>query len=190
MIVINMKKLLLGVMILATGLAAQAGGRHFYHAGARFFGSPRVSFFWGGGFPAYAGYSYYSPANPYLYSYYPSYGYDYGYSRPNYVVNDTLTGALLGGIIGSSVHHQGWAGAGIGAAAGLVLGSLTEHQARTYERSYYSQPTTTYASPGYIANAPKVNPAATVPAAPVFESAGTGYQPASSMSGANSLFGR
>lgn len=180
-----MKKLILTSLLLVAGIGVQAGGHRYYgFGGYRSYGSPRISFYWGG-------YPCYSPWTTYSYSYYPGYdyGYDYNYTRPNYAVNGTLTGALLGGIIGSGVHHQGWEGAGIGAAAGLVLGSLAEHNARAYERDYYTAPTVSYSQSRYIPNAPAVNTAPTVPDAPRIQSA-TIYRPASSMSGANSLFGR
>ena len=104
-------------------------------------------------------------------------------------MDSTLAGALLGGIIGDSVHGRGWEGAGIGAAAGLVLGSLAEHNARAYERNYYAAPTATYAQPNYIADAPTVNTAPTVSDAPRVPTAPV-YKPANAMSSANSLFGR
>ena len=191
-----MKKIFLTTLLLTVALGAQAGGQRGYahhsyggsggyrgHGGYGGYGGPRVSFYWGGGYPCY------SPWSSYSYSYYPSYGYDYGYSRPNYAVNGTLTGALLGGIIGDSVHGRGWEGAGIGAAAGLVLGSLAEHNARAYERNYYAAPTVSYAQPNSIADAPTVNVAPTVPDAPRVQTAPV-YKPVSAMSSANSLFGR
>ena len=52
-------------------------------------------------------------------------------------------GALTGGIIGSS-HHEGWEGAGIGAAAGLLLGGIAESHARAQERAHYSAPQVSY----------------------------------------------
>jgi hypothetical protein len=85
--------------------------------------------------PLYS-YSYWD--SPYGYAYYPAYdypgypGYYYEYTRPNYAVGGTLLGALTGGLIGASQHH-GWEGAGIGAAAGLVLGSVAEIAAEKHE---------------------------------------------------------
>ena len=55
--------------------------------------------------------------------------------RPNYAVSGTLVGALAGGLIGSSSHH-GWEGAGIGAASGLVLGSVAEAAAQNQEQKW------------------------------------------------------
>ena len=106
-------------------------------------------------------------------------------------MNSTLTGALVGGIIGNSIHHQGWEGAGIGAAAGLLLGSVAERNARAVERAYATTPAVSYSysQPATVANAPTVNTAPTIPDAPTVPSAPT-YKPVSAMSGANSLFGR
>ena len=188
-----MKKLIVAALVVVAGLSAQAGGFHYYHAHGWGF-RPAYSF-------CYAGYPWYSPWYAYSPAYYPAYGYDYypGYSygyagtRPNYAVNGTLLGALTGGIIGNSIHHQGWEGAGIGAAAGLLLGSVAEHNARANEQSYYAPPAISYAAPSRVANAPTVNDAPMAPAAPRMEdSGGASYRPAgnSSMSGANSLFGR
>lgn len=131
-------------------------------------------------YPAYPAYA--APAYP-AYSYAPT---DYSYSRPNYAVTGTLLGALTGGLIGDSIHHQGWEGAGIGAAAGLVLGSLAEHGARTHERASYVAPGVSYAQPA-IQDAPTVNNAPVAPAAPQVQSR---TAPAGSMNSANNLFGR
>lgn len=186
-----MKKLILAALVMSAALGAEARGYHYWHGGN--WGSPRFSFYWGG-FPCYsawypAGYCYapapvYYPACNYDY-------YDYGYYRPSYAVGGTLSGALIGGVIGNGIHHQGWQGAGIGAAAGLVLGGLAEVNARSYERAADAAPRVSYSDspPAAIANAPSVNNAPTVPDAPRAQSA-VAYPPASSMSGANALFGR
>jgi hypothetical protein len=181
--VMVMKKLVL-MSLLMSDLVAQAGPHRLF--GPRFYGTPGISFYWGG-YP-YGGYSYYSPWS--AYPYYPSYGYDYVYSRPNYVVNDTLTGALLGGIIGSGIHHQGWQGAGIGAAAGLVVGGLAELSARAYERNNYPTSNGYYSQPNSVSNIRSVDSAPIVPTSSGYESSVTTYRPASLMSGANALFGR
>ncbi len=188
-----MKKLALTTVLLAVvSLSAHAGG-YRYHGPYRSHHGSSVSVYFGGGYPCYSSfpsysYSYYPSYGYSAYSY-PAYGYDYAYSRPNYAVSGTLLGALTGGLIGNSVHHQGWEGAGIGAAAGLVLGSVAEHNARSRERAYYSAPANSYSSSSYIADAPTVNSAPTVPAAPTIQSA-PAYQPVSAMSSANGLFGR
>jgi hypothetical protein len=135
-------------------------------------------------------YSYGAPA----YSYSP--GYSYGYAptyatRPNYAVGGTLLGALAGGLIGNSVHHQGWEGAGIGALSGLFLGSIAEHNARVREGAYsypaappvsYSQPS--YSQPNYVPDAPTVNNAPTVAPAPRVPDQGVNGM------GINGMFGR
>jgi hypothetical protein len=182
-----MKKLILTTLLVVGSLSAYAGGHHFDHRGG--WGSRSSISFQFGGYPYYSPwYSYSYPYYPsYSYGYYPGYGYDY--SRPNYAVNGTLLGALTGGIIGNSIHHQGWEGAGIGAAAGLLLGGLAEHNARANEQSYYSAPAVSYAQPNSIANAPTVNNPPAVPDAPRVQSPPT-YRPAGTMSSANSLFGR
>ena len=180
----DMKKWMLMTAVLAMASAsAYAGGfRHhggygWGHGGYGWHRGPSVSFVFGGGYPSYAPF----------YSYpYPSYGYDYGYNRPNYALGGTLLGALTGGLIGNSIHHQGWEGAGIGAAAGLLLGGLAEHNARARERTYYSAPVVDPSS--YVAAAPVANNAPAVTAAPPVQSAP--YKPATAMSSANSLFGR
>ena len=123
-----MRKLLL--TIFAAGLALSANAGHF-RGGGWYSGSC-----YRGGFGFYPGFSV-SIGYP-GYSYYP-YA-DYGYSgyydagRPNYAVGGTLLGALTGGIIGNSIHHQGWEGAAIGAGAGLLLGGIAENTARRQER--------------------------------------------------------
>jgi hypothetical protein len=187
-----MKKIILTISLVIAGLNVQAGGFHGYHHYRSWY-HPSISFYYGAS-PYYSlGYSYPSSYYPGYasYAYYPDYNYDNGYARPNYAVGGTLLGALTGGLIGNSIHHQGWEGAGIGAAAGLLLGSLAEQGARTYERNSYVTPSVSYARPNYAANVPTVNSARTVPSAPRVESPATAtYKPAGSMGGANSLFGR
>jgi hypothetical protein len=175
-----MKKLILLMTLITAAVSAQAG--HFHRHGSwHGHRGTSVSFYYG------ASPYYYSPYYS-SYSYAPPYRYDYSYARPNYAVGGTLLGALAGGIIGNSVHHQGWEGAGIGAAAGLVLGSVAEHNARARENAVYSAPVV-YSQSSAIANSPTVNDAPTVPAAAQAPSAPV-YQPVNSMSSANSLFGR
>jgi uncharacterized protein YcfJ len=92
-------------------------------------------------------------------------------------VNGTLFGALVGGLIGNGINHQGWEGAGIGAASGFVLGNLAygARQPQTYSygapyatpysfapvysytppsSSFYSPPAYAYAYAPYPAYAP------------------------------------
>ncbi len=166
------------VMMLATSQVNAGGWRH-HHGGYRWGFHPSVSFYYGPG-PFYTPY------------YYTAYTDNYVVQRPNYAVSGTLLGALTGGIIGNSIHHQGWEGAGIGAAAGLLLGGLAEHQARARERAVYATPTSNYyVQPSPTASAAPIADAPTVPAAPtVPDSSGSRSVESRSMSSANSLFGR
>ena len=94
----------------------------------------------------------YYASQPYYYYAAPVYatpGYGYAYApayvsapayvaappRPNYAVGGTLTGALAGGLIGAGFHRD-WEGAGIGAASGLVLGSVAEIAAQRHEQRW------------------------------------------------------
>ena len=142
---------------------------------------------------------YYAAPAPYCGPvYYPAYETPYIYRRPNYAVTGTLFGALAGGLIGDSIHHQGWEGAGIGAAAGLLLGGLAEYGARRSEqRAAAATPPISYAQPAAAPSAPAIANAPTVPNAPMAPTAPTVPDTAaprptapSAMSGANSLFGR
>lgn len=116
--------------------------------------------------------AYYYPAPAYAQ---PGYGYAYAppyaapvYApappRPNYAVGGTLLGAMAGGLIGAG-NHQGWEGAAIGAASGLVLGTVAEATAQKRERDWASAQTAGAAAP----------PAQ--PAAPPTQAAPQAYQP-------------
>ncbi|MBI3853444.1 MAG: hypothetical protein HY298_24620 [Verrucomicrobia bacterium] len=128
-----MKKLLLTVFVVGFALSTQAGHFHgggwhrgyCYRGGYGFYPGFSLSV----GYPAYA----YYPDSYYSYADYGYYGY-YDVGRPNYAVGGTLLGALTGGLIGNSFHHQGWEGAAIGAGAGLLLGGIAEDAARRQER--------------------------------------------------------
>jgi hypothetical protein len=131
-----MKKIFLATLLVSGALNMQAGnwswGLGFAFAG-------------GGGSSQYG--ASYSP-------YYPGGG--YGYTGPNYAVGGMLLGALTGGIIGNSIHHQGWEGAGIGAASGLVLGSVAQNYAyaraaKSQQQNYPPQPYQAYPAPAYPA---------------------------------------
>lgn len=111
------------------------------------------------------GYYSYAPAPQ------PGYGYVYApiyapppvtvtspLSRPNYVVGATAVGALAGGLIGAA-NNQGWEGAGIGAASGLVVGSIAEVATRNAERKR--------AQAAYAISPPASQPASVVQAPPV-----------------------
>jgi hypothetical protein len=197
-----MKKLALITLLAAFSFSVQAGGyrhggHHRSHHGSsvsfHFGAYPAYSPFYSrphGHYRAYGYYPSYSYYPSYAYVYSPGHSYDYSYGgRPNYAVRGTLLGALAGGIIGHNVHRQGWEGAGIGAAAGLVLGGLAESRARARESSYYSTPPVSYSSTGYVPEAPVVNDAPTVSTTPRVETT-SGYSTRSAMSSANGLFGR
>jgi uncharacterized protein YcfJ len=126
---------------------------------------------------------YYYPAPVYAQ---PGYGYAPAYvsapvyisapPRPNYAVNGTLTGALAGGLIGAASHH-GWEGAGIGAASGLVLGSVAEAAAQKQEQKWaVAQPAPVPPQPVVQAYPPARSPA------PAVASMRTVYRPAASAS--------
>lgn len=56
-------------------------------------------------------------------------------TRPNYAVAGTILGGIVGGVIGHNHHRQTAEGIAIGAASGLVLGTLAEQEARKHERT-------------------------------------------------------
>jgi uncharacterized protein YcfJ len=124
--------------------------------------------------PDYYGYRYYPAPR-----YYADNDYDDGYTRPNYAVSGALLGGLAGGIIGYNNHYQTGRGILIGAASGLILGSIAEHAAR--ERELAAERNAVVYAPAE----PSPAPAAQEPAAPAVAPA-----PTTPMSGANSLFGR
>lgn len=173
--------LLLAGLLGAEVSTVQAQYHHHHHGWSR---GPVVSVYYAAPAP------YYGPV------YYPGYEAPYVYRRPNYAVTGTLLGALTGGLIGDSIHHQGWEGAGIGAAAGLVLGGLAEYSARRSEqRAAAAAPPVSYATPSAPVSAPAIPNAPTVPNAPTAPPAPTipnnaSPSSASVMSSANSLFGR
>jgi uncharacterized protein YcfJ len=117
----------------------------------------------------------YRPAPAYYYSDYGDA--DYSYTRPNYATSGALLGGLAGGIIGYNNHHQTGRGILIGAASGLILGSIADQAAR--EREMAAERTVVVSAPDEqaLAPAPPVTPA-------------TASTPASPMGSANSLFGR
>jgi outer membrane lipoprotein SlyB len=113
---------------------------------------------------------------------------DYGYSsyavedeRPNYAGRGLLLGGIAGAIIGNNsgdLHHNAWRGAAYGAAAGYILGSIAENNARRREAALTR----------VVVNPAPVTYAAPAPAAPVV--ATPPPAPPSPMASANSLFGR
>jgi uncharacterized protein YcfJ len=150
-----------------------------------------------GGFYGYAGYgrgwrhSYYDqPGYVYIDSGvygYPTYD-DGVYARPNYAANGAVLGALAGAVIGNNsgdLRHKGWRGAAYGAAAGYLLGSIAENNARRREAVLTEQAAAPVVSNDERARV--ATPAISSQAATVTT---TGPRPTSSMSAANSLFGR
>jgi len=117
------------------------------------------------------------PAPAYYYSNYAG----YGYAPPNYTASGALLGGLAGGIIGYNDHHQTGRGILIGTASGLLLGSIADQAARERE---------TAAAPVVVTTAPAPQPAPPPQNAPAPVPAASSAAPASSMSSANSLFGR
>lgn len=188
-----MKKLFWTTLLLTAAVSVQAGG----------YGLAGYQSGWGFGISfAGGGCSGWSPQFSGSYSYYP--GGNYAYTGPNYAAGGMLLGALTGGIIGNSIHHQGWEGAGIGAASGLVLGSLAENYARAPKQTYQTYavqtyqpyaapkatyPTTTFSKAEYSKPAYSIPNAPTIPDAPLLQN-NTPYKPVSAKSRAKSLSGR
>jgi outer membrane lipoprotein SlyB len=140
----------------------------------------------------------------YSYRYSPSYRYGYdhsGYYSPSYSSyyrepvyyssgsrNRASTGLLLGGIAGAIIghnsgdlRHNAWRGAAIGAGSGWLLGAIADERARERNRE---QPIV-YAPETSETTAPAQQ---TVPQTVIINN--NYYGTASSMSSANSLFGR
>lgn len=120
----------------------------------------------------------YDQAPQYYYSDYSDT--DYDYARPNYALSGALLGGLAGGIMGYNNHYQTDRGILIGAASGLILGSIAEQAAR--EREMATPRTVVVSAPAEQAPAPAAPEPQAAPAAPT--------TPASPMSSANNLFGR
>jgi uncharacterized protein YcfJ len=121
----------------------------------------------------------YRQAPAYYYSDDADTDYDYGYARPNYAVSGALLGGLAGGIIGYNNHYQTGRGILIGAASGLLLGSLAEQAAR--EREMAAE------RPVYVSAPAEQAPA---PAAPEPQAQVAPAAPTTPMSSADGLFGR
>ena len=140
------------------------------YGGYGYYGSPGFSY----GGPGYYGYS--------------GYGYDdYGTGRPNYAANGALFGALAGAVIGHNsgdLRNNGWRGAGLGAAAGYVLGSIAENNARRREAEQAVSTTAPLS-----ASEPLTSPAPVIAPRTGTVTVANGRS-SSSMSSANSLFGR
>lgn len=122
------------------------------------------------------GYYVYQQTPSYYYPDYADTDYDYGYTQPSYAASGALLGGLAGGIIGYNNHYQTGRGILIGAASGLLLGSIADQAAR--ERGAAAPRTVVVSAPAEQAPAPAPQ-AQVAPAAPT-----------TPMSSANSLFGR
>lgn len=128
----------------------------------------------------------------YGYVAYDSYGYSgyggIGYSEPSYRASGALWGGLLGAVIGHNsgdLRHSAWRGAGYGAAAGYLFGSIADRNRAQTEAYAERQPVLAMTS------APEVRPDPAPPVsrpAPVVTVANE--RASSSMSSANRLFGR
>lgn len=111
-----------GVGLLAGAVVGEAQRQHYYASQPACY-YPATTY-------VQPGYGYvYAPPCAYVPVYAPA------PPRPNYAVGGTLLGALAGGLIGVGTDH-GWEGAGIGAASGLVLGSVAEAAAQKNERNW------------------------------------------------------
>ncbi|MBM3833262.1 MAG: hypothetical protein FJ403_08315 [Verrucomicrobia bacterium] len=123
----------------------------------------------------------------------PAPTYYHGPVRPNYAITGAALGGLAGGVIGHNHHRQTAEGIAIGAGAGLLLGSIVEQNAR--RPIQYVQP-----APAYVVAQPQPvvqSESTTAPAVPAPTSApqqvnviNSSAAASSSMSSANSLFGR
>ena len=154
-------------------------GRYYGHSG--YYG-------YRGGRP-WRGAYYYRPGYSYIDSDFYGYSdYDSGYyGGSSYATNGLLMGALAGAVIGNNsggLHHNAWRGAGIGAAAGYLFGSIAENNARRREAILTQQA----ANASGTADQPtSAAPAVSETPAPVTAAK---LQSSTPMSSANSLFGR
>jgi hypothetical protein len=82
-------------------------------------------------YPSAPGYGYAPPAVPPASAVYPP-----AQGRPSYKLGGTLVGAAAGAMIGEGVSDKPWQGAAIGAAAGLVMGSIADRSARSHGAAY------------------------------------------------------
>jgi outer membrane lipoprotein SlyB len=146
---------------------------------------------WGGHSGFYASYYPYYSSSIYLdrSSYdYPVYVDDYETARPNYAASGAVFGALAGAVIGNNsgdLRHNGWRGAGLGAAAGYLIGSIAENNARRREAILTAQAQQDAATTAAVSA-----PAEPTTRAPSVTASEPRPSTASSMSSANSLFGR
>ncbi|MEO6003232.1 MAG: YMGG-like glycine zipper-containing protein [Opitutus sp.] len=154
-------------------------GRYYGHGGYYGYRGDRP---WRGGYYYRPGYTY-TDSDYYGYSDYDS---SY-YGGSSYATNGLLLGGLAGAIIGynsGGLHHNAWRGAGIGAAAGYLFGSIAENNARRREAILTQQAGN---SGGAGEQPTSAAPAVVDTPAPVTAAK---LQSSTPMSSANSLFGR
>lgn len=167
---------------LATQVGYQGGHGHpyvyrrapvYYSYGYGYYGRPR----------SYGSDVYYSYDAPiYDGTVYDSDSYD----STDYRGNGLVLGALAGAIIGNNsggLRHNAWRGAAYGAATGYLLGALAENHVRT-------RPAVVSAAP--VAYAPAATTSSEAPVSAGGQTPAVTPAPAttSSMTAANSLFGR
>jgi uncharacterized protein YcfJ len=143
-------------------------------------------------------YGYYSPSVSRYRS--PTYFTDYSYREPGYYGSSyrpyysertrASTGLVLGGIAGAVIgnnsgdlRHNAWRGAAIGATSGWLLGAIADQRARDRQREVVFIDSSEETAP-----AAPAAPAQTVPQTVIINN--NYYGPQSSMTSANSLFGR
>jgi hypothetical protein len=149
---------------VCVGISGGGGYGHGYHHGGQHHGyQTYYSAYYGPGYSWWgAGYGY-----GYGYGCGPAYGISYSvplYSsswgseyRPNYLASGAFLGGLIGGVVGSQ-DCNGWEGAMIGTAAGLIVGGIAEAATVNHERRRQNE---------YVMQAPAHAPAQTdAPAAP------------------------
>lgn len=171
---------------------------HHHHGHGRHHHHRHSSFHVGVGF--YSPY-YYAPYRYPVYSAYryPVYGYGYPYPVYSYsapVSSRAATGMMLGTIAGaaighnsSSLHHDAWAGAAIGAASGWLLGSVADSRAAARERDRAARSAETAPVPASTVSTASAPTAQTTDPQTVIIN-NNYYGSASPMSSANSMFGR
>ncbi len=160
--------------------------RHHHHHGYRGHVGHYGYGHWGH-FPHYRSHGYYHYPRSHVgvtYVYRPSYRYaDTVYSRPNYAGTGALFGGIAGAIIGhNSGSRNAWAGAAIGAGAGLLLGSVAEREARA-EEALRDQRASAAAATAETSSAPAQSPQNVTIINNYYGNSGA-------MSSANSMFGR
>lgn len=164
-------------------------GRHHGHYRPSGFHYPH----WGHYRPGYHHHHHFGPRTHIGVTYhYPSYRHSRRvvYSRPSYAQSGLWLGGITGAIIGhNSGSGNAWRGAAIGAGAGLLLGSLADHDAARDERvrEETSFPTVAEESSSAPASRPAATGGTTQNANVINNYYGSS---GGAMSSANSMFGR